>query len=364
MRRSSILGTLAPPSVALLALALAACSRTEADPRAEAPLVRTETVAPATANERAFSGVVTARVQSDLGFRVPGKVTERLVDAGQKVSRGQPLMRIDRTDLALAITASTGAVEAARAQALQTAADEKRFRDLVGVGAVSKSAYDQARAASEAAAARLRAAEADAHVAANEAGYSTLLADADGTVVDTLAEPGQVVTAGQVVVRLAHAGPREALIDLPEVVRPALGSVARATVFGTDGPGGPARLRVLSDAADQATRTFQARYVLDGDAASAPLGATVVVHLPREGTSAMRIPVAAILDTGRGPGVWVVRGAQPNVTWRPVRLGNLGEESVAVTAGLDPGDRFIALGAHQLHEGERVRLSGVPGAAR
>lgn len=364
MRRLSVPLSLILPLAVLGTVTLAGCSRTEADPRTEAPLVRTQTVGPAVAADRAFSGVISARVQSDLGFRVPGKVTERLVDAGQIVVRGQPLMRIDRTDLALAITASAGAVEAARAQAIQTAADEKRFRGLVTKGAVSASAYDQARAAAEAAAARLRAAEAQAKVSSNEAGYSTLLADADGTVVDTLAEPGQVVAAGQVVVRLAHAGPREALVNLPETLRPAIGSTGRATVFGQGTKDSAARLRVLSDAADNATRTFEARYVLEGDAAKAPLGATVVVHIPRDGESTMQVPVAAILDRGKGPGVWVVQGAQPTVTWRAVRLGELGDENVAVTSGLKPGDRFVALGAHQLHEGERVRPAAVDGASR
>jgi len=348
---------LLPPGVAALALALAACSQTQADPRLQAPMVRIATVAPGAHTERAFSGVVSARVQSGLGFRVPGKITERLVDAGQVVRKGTPLMRIDRTDLALANAASTEQVEAARAQAVQAAADEKRLRGLADVGAVSRSAYDLAKAASDAGAARLRAAQAQASVSANEAGYAVLVADADGTVVDTLAEPGQVVAAGQTVIHLAHAGPREALVSLPETVRPAIGSVAQASVFGGMGESGPARLRVLSDAADPATRTFEARYVLDGKAADAPLGATVVVRLPDGRDAATTVPLAAIYDNGKGPGVWVLSGKSPAVTWRHVQLGSLGDETVTVTSGLLPGERFVSLGAHQLHEGEQVRVA-------
>lgn len=348
---------LLPPGVAALALALAACSQTQADPRLQAPMVRTATVGPTAYGERAFSGVVSARVQSGLGFRVPGKVTERLVDAGQVVRKGDPLMRIDRTDLALANAASTEQVEASRAQALQAAADEKRLRGLVDVGAVSRSAYDLAKATADAGAARLRAAQAQASVSANEAGYSVLVADADGTVVDTLAEPGQVVAAGQTVIHLAHAGPREALVSLPETVRPAIGSVAQASVFGGTGESGPARLRVLSDAADPATRTFEARYVLEGKAADAPLGATVVVRLPDGREAATTVPLAAVYDNGAGPGVWVLKGKTPAVTWRHVQLGSLSNETVVVTSGLLPGERFVSLGAHQLHEGEQVRLA-------
>ncbi len=364
MNPSPLIRRLLPPGAAVLALALAACSQSQADPRLQAPLVRTATVAPTTQGERAFSGIVSARVQSGLGFRVPGKVIERLVDAGQVVKKGEPLMRIDRTDLALANAASTEQVEAARAQAVQSAADEKRLRGLVDAGAVSHSAYDLAKAAADAGAARLRAAQAQASVSSNEAGYSVLVADADGTVVDTLVEPGQVVAAGQIVVHLAHAGPREALVSLPETVRPAIGSTAQASIFGGTGEAGPARLRVLSDAADPATRTFEARYVLEGKAADAPLGATVVVRLPDGRAAATTVPLAAVYDNGAGPGVWVLKGKTPAVTWRHVQLGSLSDETVVVTSGLTPGERFVSLGAHQLHEGEQVRTGETQEAAK
>lgn len=345
-------------------LILSACSNAEADPRSAPQYVRTATIAAGGAQGRDFTGIVSARVQSDLGFRVAGKIVERLVDTGQAVRRGQPLMRIDRTDLGLATIASAGAVEAARARALQTAADEARYRDLVSAGAISASAYDQAKAAADAARAQLRAAQAEAGVSRNEAGYSLLVADADGIVVETLAEPGQVVAAGQTVVKLARSGAREAVIDLPETVRPAVGSVAQATLFGGDAPT-PARLRQLSGAADPATRTYEARYVLEGAAAKAPLGATVTVSLNQPGAvRATQIPLAAVHDNGRGPGVWIVRGTSPVVTWRPVRLTAIGEETATVSGGLRPGERFVALGAHLLHEGQAVRLAPAVVAAK
>jgi RND family efflux transporter MFP subunit len=333
-----------------LASPLAACGAKGAatDPRTLAPIVRVAVAGHAEAAEQRFTGVVSARVQSDLGFRVSGKVIERLVDAGQTVRRGQPLMRIDRTDYDLAL-------EAVRARALQTAADERRYRDLVGVGAVSAVAYDQAKAAADTARAQMR-------VAQNEAGYALLVADADGVVVETLAEPGQVVTAGQPVVRLAHAGPREALVTLPETVRPALGSPARAFVFD-GGQESPARLRLLSDAADPQTRTYEARYVLSGPAASAPLGATVTLALPvaRAGAS-LQAPLSALYDNGHGPGVWVVDPKTSTVNWRAVRVAQIGEETATISEGLGGGERFVALGAHMLHQGERVRLQA--GAAQ
>ena len=142
----------------IMATMLAGCGEAPDDPRAKPPLVRTAEARAAGTSEREFSGVVGARVQSDLGFRIDGKITARLVDAGQSVRRGQPLMRIDPTDYRLAADAAAGTVDAARARAIQTTADETRYRDLVGAGAVSASAYDQARAAARAARADLMSA--------------------------------------------------------------------------------------------------------------------------------------------------------------------------------------------------------------
>lgn len=342
----------------LTASALAGCGKPDADPRTAPPLVRIAAAGTAEGANREFTGIVGSRVQSDLGFRVAGKVVERLVDAGQVVRRGQPLMRIDSTDYTLAAQAAASTVAAARAREVQASADERRYRELVSAGAVSASAYDQAKAASLSARAQLSAAEAQARVSRNDAGYTVLVADADGTVAETLAEPGQVVAAGQTVVRLARSGPREAIVALPETLRPALGTEAEARTYS--GLGGTARLRQLSDAADPATRTFEARFVLAGAPAAAPLGSTVTIRLGVPGqASTLSVPLSAIYDRGQGPGVWTIAGqANPKVSWRPVKLVTIGEEAATVTAGLRPGERFVALGAHMLRQGQQVRIVG------
>ncbi|MGF6546005.1 efflux RND transporter periplasmic adaptor subunit [Paraburkholderia youngii] len=345
-----------------LPFALAACgAKAPPDPRTEAPLVRSAIVRDTLPPSRSFTGTVAARVQSDLGFRVSGKVLERLVNAGQSVRRGQPLMRIDPVDLKLAAQAQQQAVAAARARAQQTAEDEARYRDLRGTGAISASAYDQAKAATDAAKAQLSAAEAQADVALNASRYTELVADADGVVMETLAEPGQVVNAGQTVVRLAHAGRREAVIQLPETLRPEVGSVAQATLFGKQDVTVPAELRQLSDAADPLTRTFEARYVLDGTLSDAPLGATVTIQIPdahRSVQSALKVPLGALFDAGKGPGVWVVDGEPPKVSWRPVTVEHVDDDDVRINGPIKQGDRIVALGAHLLREGELVRVAG------
>jgi len=356
-----------PLFICALPFALIACGeKAPTDPRTEVPLVRAAIVQEATAASRSFTGTVAARVQSDLGFRVSGKVLERLVDAGQSVKRGQLLMRIDSVDLKLAAHAQQGAVVAARARAHQTAEDEARYRDLRGTGAISASAYDQVKAAADAAQAQLSAAEAQADVARNASRYTELVADGDGVVMETLAEPGQVVNAGQTVIRLAHAGRREALIQLPETLRPAIGSVAQATLFGKEGVAVPAKLRQLSNSADRLTRTFEARYVLDGDLSNAPLGTTVVIQIPdgySSGQDSLHVPIGSLFDAGKGPGVWVIHGEPTKVSWRPVAVQRLDDAGAYVAGQIKQGERIVALGAHLLREGEQVRVAGLAVAA-
>jgi RND family efflux transporter MFP subunit len=327
------------------------------DPRLQPPTVEIFEAQAAGSNSRTFTGVVEARVQSDLGFRVAGKILERSVNVGQRVQKGQVLMRLDDVDLKLSFAAQQANVEAARAKYIQANADEARYAALVKSGAVSRQEYDQARAARDSAKGQLEAAEAQARVSNNSSEYAVLLADADGVIVRTLSEPGQVVASGQTVIQLAHDGPREALINLPEGVRPDLGTMASARLYGRDQMY-QARLRELSDAADPASRTFAARYVLEGEAASAPLGSTVTIGLltkQTSGSQCVQLPVGAIHDRGNGPGVWIVDD-KSEVKFRSVTIASIGKEEVVVSGGVQAGEKVVALGAHLLHEGQAVNL--------
>ncbi|NRB57021.1 MAG: efflux RND transporter periplasmic adaptor subunit [Salinicola sp.] len=345
----------------LLLLALVGCEQQQsADPRTEPPRVRVATVTPAEPESRTFTGVISARVESDIGFRVDGKILSRLVDVGEQVKQGEPLARLDPVDLTLNAESAAQAVSAARARAKQTEDDERRYRTLRDRGVIAVSRYDEAKAAADAAQADLEAASAEAEVARNATRYSTLVADADGVVMDTFAEPGQVVAAGQTVIRLAQAGPREALVELPETLRPPLGSMAQATLYGL-ASSGPAALRELSESSNTSTRTYEARYVLGAEFADAPLGATVSVRLPMRGSDAnemLTIPLSALYDAGAGPGVWVVDGDPATVHWQSVDVRVVSDERAGVSGALEPGTRIVAMGAHLLREGDTVRLAG------
>jgi RND family efflux transporter MFP subunit len=236
---------------------------------------------------------------------------------------------------------------------------------LLDAKVAPRQSYDQVKAAADTARAELRQAKAEAQVANNEGGYSVLTADADGVVTDTLAEPGQVVAAGQTVVKLAHDGPREAAVYLPETIRPALGSIVRATLYG-ETASVPARLRQLSDAADPETRTFEARYVLGGAEAQAPLGATVTIELPAgtQTSDPSEVPIASIVDRGNGPGVWTLNTKTSTVSFRPVKVLRLGDENAVLADGVRPGEEVVALGAHLLSDGQHVRLADEKGAVQ
>lgn len=342
-------------------LLLVACGTSDdIDPRTAPPVVRVAQVQAGAANARTFTGTIAARVQSDLAFRVGGKVTERLVETGQTVKRGDVLYRMDPIDLNLAAASQQQAVIAARAQSVQATADEARYRDLAAKGVVSRSAYDQVKAAADAASAQLKAAQAQATVARNASQYTALLADADGVVMTIAAEPGQVVAAGQIVARLARAGHREAVVQLPETLRPAIGSAATASLFGGNGSI-PARLRVLSESADPATRTFEARYTLEEGSAALPLGSTVAVELagaaPAGASAGFAVPLGALFDPGTGPGVWVIGGEPLKARWTPVAVKQVGDDLALVDGALKATDRVAALGAHLLREGQVVRLA-------
>ena len=345
-------------------LCFTGCKSTQPDPRTAPPLVALAIATPAHPAELGFTGIVAARVQSDLGFRVGGMVVARLVDRGQSVKAGQPLMRLDPTDFDHAVTAQTAAVAAAQANLTQAEADAARDAKLVGSGSVSAQDYIYKKSAAEAARAQLDAAEAQLKIAQDNLRYSTLYADADGVVVDYLADPGHVVAAGQTVLVLARQGAREAAVDLPEGLRPAIGSPARATLYADNSLQGTTVLRELSDAADPVTRTFAARYVLQGAVAQAPLGATVTIYLPGSAPAqAVQIPIAAVYDPGSGPGVWLYNKTSGSVHFQHVSESGIGDETVTVSHGLVAGQEVVAMGANLLHEGEKVRIAAKQGAA-
>lgn len=327
-----------------------------------ARIVRSFTVGSAYTSAPRYTGTVHARTESDLGFRVPGKIIEKLVDQGEHVRKGQALMRLDPADLALASKAAQHAVDAARAEQERALPDAERLKKLLPARAASQQDYDRAVAAATASTARLKAAEAEARRAANELEYAVLKADADGVVMEVPADAGQVVAVGQVVVRLARDGTREAVVNVPENALSAAKSATEAYLYTQPDHTFPVTLRELSAMADPVSRTFQARYTLEDDGKTAPLGATVTVvykaHSDNDQES-YEVPLGALYDTGSGTKVWVINDADSTVSLRPVTVAHVGQETAAVTGDLTPGDHIVALGAHLLKPAEKIRVAAV-----
>ncbi len=295
-----------------------------------------------TASEEVYSGEVRARIETLLGFRVGGKIVERLVDVGARVNAGQVLARLDSADQQLTATQA----EANRALA---AAELKRTQDLRQKNFISQAALDVKETAATAAAAQ-------ATLAKNQAAYTTLIADAAGVVSAVLAEPGQVIGAGQAVFRLARDGEREVAFAIPESRLAGLKVGADSTVSLWSGKTYRGVLRELAPAADPATRTFAARVkIVDADDTAA-LGMTATVRFAREGAAELIVPLAAILQQGDKPAVWVI-AADGLVRQQPIDVARYGDAGAVVAAGLSGGETIVAAGAFKLSNGERVRVA-------
>jgi RND family efflux transporter MFP subunit len=344
-------------AVALLSL-LAACSdqATSATPTAARPVqIERVTFRPEDAI-REFVGVVRARHETDLGFRVAGKMMARTINVGDTVHAGDVVAQLDPQDLDLQVESAQAELAAATSNLADAAAEEARYANLKLRAAVAAADYDHKKAAKDEAVGRLERARRALDLANNQRAYAQLKVDVDGVITATLAEPGQVVALGQPVARLAHHGEMEALVALPET---ALGqarkSDATVTLWSDPGRSLQARLRELSPQADATTRTYAARFTIENPDDRIALGMTATVKLSHRATAQVaKLPLSAILNRGSGPAVYLVDGSGA-LELRPVSVASFSENVALVTAGIADGDRVVTLGVHKLVAGTQVR---------
>lgn len=350
------------PSLLAGLFLLAACSAPAPQtPPPPAVLVRSVDAAGAPPAVQVYAGEVRARIESDLGFRIGGKLVERLVDVGAEVAAGAPLALLDAQDVRLAQASAQAAAAAAESDLALARSEFARARDLQARNFVSSSVLDARRTALQAAEARLRQARAQAEVAANQAGYARLEAPAAGVVTGVLAEPGQVVGAGQAVLRLARPDEREVLIHVPEGRAAGLvpGSAAQVRPWAAPEREYAGRVREVAPAADATTRTHAVRVAVPGADATLALGASASVAFAAAQDEAVGVllPLPAVT---RSPGqadagtVWVV-GEDELVRPLAVELGAWREDGVVVRSGLPAQARVVVAGVHKLIEGMRVR---------
>ena len=304
---------------------------------------------------REFVGVVRARHETDLAFRVAGKIVARAVNVGDRVHAGDVVARLDPQDLSLQVQSAEAELAAATSSLAQTASDLDRYTTLKTRGYASVAEFDRKKAAKDEADGRLERARRALDIARNQLAYAELKADVDGVITATLAEPGQVVAIGQPVARLAHRGEKEAVVALPESwLAEARQSKASVRLWSDPDRRFQARLRELSPQADAATRTFAARFTITDADDSVALGMTATVMLARDGDAVARLPLGAVINRGTGPLVYVVED-NGTLARRPVTISSVSEDAVIVTSGLNVGDQVVTLGVHKLDPGTKVR---------
>ena len=342
---------------------VAGCSRDAAPVNAARPVVvESPQALGGPGGVEAFPGSVHARVEADLSFRVAGKIAERKVDTGARVARGTVLAMLDPEDAQLNLEAARAALAAAEADAWLAQEEERRYTGLKAKGHVGQSAVDTRVNTSKLAQARLAQARSQLNLSQNQSNYTRLTADGAGVVTQVFAETGNVVNAGQPVVRFAADGEREVHIDVPEGRTDALAKSPQigVEIYSQPGKRYVGKLREINPQADPATRTHDARVtIVDADAAVV-LGATATVMTLDAGDGkTFRLPATALGAANKDQGtVWtVVAGENGASTVKPVPVQVLQYlDGVVIVAGaITPQDRLVTAGVHRLIEGMAVK---------
>ncbi|MDB5309591.1 MAG: efflux transporter periplasmic adaptor subunit [Gemmataceae bacterium] len=316
-----------------------------------------EVRADAAAAEQTYTGIVRARYETDLAFRVGAKIVSRHVEVGQRVAAGTVLFRLDPTDYRLAVKAAEADLTAAEAEVVQSTAEYDRQQRAHRTGAGSSSDLDRARSALDGAGGRRDRAKEALTLARNRLSYCDLAADADGVIMTLPAEAGQVVAEGQVVARLARDGEREAVVSLPEnQAGTAQSARTSVTLWSAPGESYPAVLRELSPTADPVTRTYQARFTVRNPGPKLVLGMTATVHLaPADAAPGYVLPLSSLLRQGDRPAVWVLDRATGGLTLAPVEVREYRHETMVLSGGVKPGQWVVTAGVQKLDPGVTVR---------
>src|SRR4030088_3564115 len=345
-------------TLALAVIALTGCNEKAAEKAAPGRPVLVATVHyEAETPERSFVGTIKPRIETDMGFRVPGKVAKRLVEVGQTVDVGQPLATLDEVDLKLQAEQAEAEFRAATGVLAQAGAAEQRAKDLRAKGWATDAQLDQAKATADEARARLNRAQRSVELTNNSLSYATLVADTRGVVTATLIDAGQVVASGQTAVRVARLAEKRAVVAIPEtLVGRAKDGVATVTLWSEPNKKYAAKLREIAPAADPATRTYLAKFSLPDAGENVSLGMTATLTLADPLTEGVaRLALSALYSQGGDPSLYIV-DASGEVTLKPVAVKSYGTNDVVITGGVDEGAKGVALGVQKLDPAQKVRV--------
>ena len=344
------------PAAAVL---LSACSEEAKTPAPEVRPVRTVKVAKRNVGETVtFTGRIESENETRLAFRISGRMIERTANVGDRIEPGKVVAKIDPQDQLNALRAAQASVAAARAQFAEAHSEYERQKFLLSRDVASRAQFERADQAMETARAQLDTAEAQLKTANDRVSDTELKADSGGIVIATGAEPGEVVQAGQAIVRVARQDGRDAVFDVPGQVLRSAPSDPLITVSLTDDPSVTAvgRVREVAPQADPVTRTFEVKVGLTDAPAAMRLGSTVLGRMQLDATPVIEVPATALTEFSSRPAVWVVDPSSLTVSPRNVEVLRNNPATVAISEGLKPGEIVVTAGAHALHPGQKTRL--------
>ena len=346
--------------IALVAAAVAGCNKT-APPGLEARPVRAVTVEqPADGEIVSLTGQIRARDEVNLAFRLDGRMLERPVHVGETVAAGEVIARLDPQIQRNALAGALANLQSVQAVMTQARLAFSRQQELFKDGWTARAKFDEAQQTLLNAEGQVASAQAQMRIAEEQQSYTTLTADAPGAVTAVGAEPGEVVHAGQMVVRVAREGGRDAVFDVPEQLIQSAPRDAPIEITLSDDPSVKAigRVREVAPQADAATRTFQVKVTLADSPEAMRLGSTVVGRLKLSAPKGVDIPASALAEANGSPSVWVVDAQSKTVSQRSVAVLRYDPASVVISQGLAAGDVVVTAGAQTLRPGQKVQLLG------
>jgi membrane fusion protein, multidrug efflux system len=342
----------------MLAASLAACQKEEKAAAPNIRPVRTVTVEPREAGETvSLTGEIQPRYQADVGFRVDGKILERPVDVGTAVKKGDLLARLDPQQYKQDLEVAKADVAAAQAELTRSRAQEYRQRELLKNGHTTQVQYDLSLKTFKTAQAQLDAATARQVQASENLGYTDLKADHDGVITAVEGDPGEVLRAGQMVVRLAQPGEREAVFNIAEGTfkyPPKVPSVDVSLVSDPDIKTN-GKVRYVSPQADPETRTYTVRISLPDAPPQMRLGANVIGSVTLDQGEKITIPGTALFQKDGKAAVWLV-DKDHTVQLKPIAVQRYQGDQVVVANGLAQGDVVVTAGVQKLLPGQKVAL--------
>jgi len=350
-----------PALACCAALLLAGCGEKQEAQAPEPRPVRTVLASSRAASDAVtLTGVVEAQNEATYGFRIGGRIIERLVNVGDRVVPGQVMARLDPQDEQNGIRSAQAALSAANANLAQTRNQYERQRQLLARGFTPRAQYEQAEQAFLNARSQVEDAEARLQMAQDRLGFTDLKADSAGVVTQRRAEPGEVVQAGQPVVEVARQDGRDAVFDVPAQLLAGLPADPEVEVSLSSDPSARAtgRVREVAPQADPVTRTFRVRVGLANPPEALRLGTTVTGRVVVDSGPVIEIPASALTRLNDKPAVWVVDPKAQTVSLRNVEVLRFSPASVSVAEGLKPSEIVVTAGVQALHPGQKVRLLG------